>query len=112
MRHEPGSHVRVPSAPHAGVASRVPRERRRIATLSRAALACFQSETVMSSREDVVAMQVRIAKAESERGSWRGSGRQEKYLEAYWSRPWEFQLDRLRKAPPSALTAMTASRMR
>ena len=56
----------------------------------------------MSSREDVVAMQVRIAKAESERDSWRASGRQEKYLEAYsLVEALELQLDRLRKAPPS-----------
>ena len=42
----------------------------------------------MNSAEDIAAMQVRITRAESERDSWRGSGRQEKYLE-------------LRKAPPS-----------
>jgi len=56
----------------------------------------------MSSREDIVALQVRIARAESERDSWRGSGTQEKYLEAYsMVEALELQLDRLRKAPPS-----------
>jgi hypothetical protein len=56
----------------------------------------------MSSREDIAAMQVRIAKAESERDSLRGSGRQEKYLEAYsMVEALELQLDRLRKDPPS-----------
>jgi hypothetical protein len=57
----------------------------------------------MSSREDIAAIQVRIARAESERDSWRSSGRQEKYLEAYSTvEALELQLDRLRKAPPSA----------
>jgi hypothetical protein len=78
------------------------RERRRTATLSKAAVACLQSEAVMSSREDIAAIQVRIAKAESERDSCRGSGRQEKCLEAYpMVEALELQLDRLRKAPPS-----------
>ena len=55
----------------------------------------------MSSREDIAALQVRIAKAESERDSWRGSGRQEKYLEAYsMVEALELQLDWLRKTPP------------
>lgn len=55
-----------------------------------------------SSREDIAAIQVRIAKAESERDTWRSSGRQEKYLEAYsMVEALELQLDRLRKAPPS-----------
>ena len=39
--------------PHARIASRVSYERRRIATLSRAAVACLQAEAVMSSREDI-----------------------------------------------------------
>ena len=78
------------------------RERRRTATLSKAAVACLQSEAVMSSREDIAAIQVRIAKAESERDSCRGSGTQEKYLEAYsMVEALELQLDPLRKAPPS-----------
>jgi hypothetical protein len=56
----------------------------------------------MSSREDIVALQVRIARAESARDSWRGSGTQEKYLEAYsMVEALELQLDRLRKLPPS-----------
>lgn len=56
----------------------------------------------MSSREDIAAIEVRIAKAESERDSWRSSGRQEKYLDAYsMVEALELQLDRLRKAPPS-----------
>ena len=57
----------------------------------------------MSSREDIASIQVRIAKAESERDNWRRSGRQEKYLEAYsMVEALELQLDRLRKAPPAA----------
>ena len=56
----------------------------------------------MSSQEDIAAIEVRIAKAESERDSWRSSRRQEKYLEAYsMVEALELQLDRLRKAPPS-----------
>lgn len=56
----------------------------------------------MSSLEDIAAIEVRIAKAESERDSWRSSRRQEKYLEAYsMVEALELQLDRLRKAPPS-----------
>jgi hypothetical protein len=73
------------------------RKRRRNATLSKAVVACFQS--VMSSQEDIAAMQVRIAKAESERDSWRVSGMQEKYLEAYsMVEALELQLERLRQA--------------
>ena len=56
MRHEPGDVFRLPSAPHARIASRVSYERRRIATLSRAAVACLQAEAVMSSREDIAAI--------------------------------------------------------
>lgn len=56
----------------------------------------------MSYRADIAAIEVRIAKAEFERDSWRSSGRQEKYLEAYsMVEALELQLDRLRKAPPS-----------
>jgi hypothetical protein len=74
-------------------------KRRRSATLSKAALACFQGEAVMSFQEDIAAIQVRIAKAESERDSWRVSGRQEKYLEAYsMVEALELQLERLRQA--------------
>jgi len=44
-------------------------------------------------------MQIRIAKAESERDSWRVSGMQEKYLEAYsMVDALELQLERLRQA--------------
>jgi hypothetical protein len=56
----------------------------------------------MSAREDIAAIQVRIAKAETERDTWRDSGRPEKYLEAYsMVEALELQLERLRKAPPS-----------
>lgn len=49
--------------------------------------------------ERIAALQVRIAKAESERDSWRVSGMQEKYLEAYsMVEALELQLDLLRKA--------------
>ena len=37
----------------------------------------------MTPQEDIAAMQDRIVKAESRRDSWRASGIQEKYLEAY-----------------------------
>jgi len=37
----------------------------------------------MTLKEDIAAMQLRIARAESERDRWRVSGMQEKYLEAY-----------------------------
>lgn len=51
----------------------------------------------MSSEEDIAALRVRIAKAESERESWRVSGMQEKYLEAYSTvEALELQLDLLR----------------
>jgi len=54
----------------------------------------------MSVQEDIAALQVRIAKAESERNSWRVSGgMQEKYLEAYsMVEALELQLDFLRRA--------------
>jgi hypothetical protein len=52
----------------------------------------------MTFQEDIAAMQVRIAKAESERDSWRVSGMQEKYLEAYsMVEALELQLDLLRQ---------------
>jgi hypothetical protein len=74
-------------------------KRRRNATLSKAAVAYFQSAAVMSSQEDIAAMRVHIAKAESERDSWRVSGMQEKYLEAYsMVEALELQLERLRQA--------------
>jgi hypothetical protein len=75
------------------------RKRRRSATLSKAALACFQGERVMTFQEDIAEMQIRIAKAESERDSWRVSGMQEKYLEAYsMVEALELQLEQLRQA--------------
>lgn len=53
----------------------------------------------MTFQEDIAAMQVRIAKAESERDSWRVSGMQEKYLEAYsMVEALELQLEQLRQA--------------
>jgi hypothetical protein len=53
----------------------------------------------MTFQEDIAAMQVRIAKAESERDSWRVCGMQEKYLEAYsMVEALELQLERLRQA--------------
>jgi hypothetical protein len=53
----------------------------------------------MTFQEDIAAMQVRIARAESERDSWRVSGMQEKYLEAYsMVEALELQLDLLQQA--------------
>jgi len=53
----------------------------------------------MTFQEDIAAMQLRIAKAESERDSWRVSGMQEKYLEAYsMVEALELQLDLLQQA--------------
>jgi hypothetical protein len=53
----------------------------------------------MSFQEDIAALQVRIAKAESKRDNWRVSGMQVKYLEAYSVvEALELQLDLLRQA--------------
>jgi hypothetical protein len=53
----------------------------------------------MSFQEDIAALQVRIAKAESKRDNWRVSGMQEKYLEVYSVvEALELQLDLLRQA--------------
>ena len=53
----------------------------------------------MSSEEDIAALQVRIAKAESERDTWLASRMHEKYLEAYCMvEALELQLDLLRQA--------------
>lgn len=53
----------------------------------------------MSVQEDIAALQVRVARAEAERDSWRVSGMQEKYLEAYsMVEALELQLDFLRQA--------------
>jgi len=74
-------------------------ERKHSATLSRAPVASFQRGGVISAQEEIAALQVRIAKAESERDSWRVSGMQEKYLEAYsMVEALELQLDLLRQA--------------
>lgn len=52
----------------------------------------------MTFYEEVVAMRARIAKAESERDTWRTSGMQEKYLEAYSAvEALELQLEALRQ---------------
>jgi hypothetical protein len=52
----------------------------------------------MSIREEITALQARIAKAQSERDTWQGSGMQEKYLEAYsLVEALEVQLERLRQ---------------
>jgi hypothetical protein len=64
-----------------------------------APVASFQRRDAMSFQEDIAALQVRIAKAESDRDSWRVSGLQEKYLEAYsMVEAMALQLDVLRKA--------------
>jgi len=61
-------------------------------------VASFQSGT-MTLQERIAAMQQRIVKTESERDSWRASGMQEKYLEAYsMVEALELQLDLLQKA--------------
>lgn len=61
--------------------------------------ACFQSGGVMTFQEDIAALQIRIAKAESERDSWGASGMQEKYLEAYsMVDALELQLEQLQAA--------------
>lgn len=53
----------------------------------------------MSPQEDIAGLQLRIARAESERDSWRVSRMQEKYLEAYsMVEALELQLDLLRQA--------------
>ena len=75
------------------------RKPRRSATLSTAPVALLQDGLVMSFREEIATLRARIAKAESERDSWRASGRQEKYLEAYsMVEALELQLDLLRGA--------------
>jgi hypothetical protein len=62
------------------------------------------SEGAPSSREEIAALQIRMAKAESERDSWRVSGRQEKYLEAYSKvEALELQLDALRQTTSASV---------
>lgn len=52
----------------------------------------------MTFQQEIAAMQARIAKAESERDTWRSSGMQEKYLEAYsLVEALELELERLRQ---------------
>lgn len=52
----------------------------------------------MTLQEEIAALQARIAKASSDRDTWRTTGMQEQYLEAY-SRveALELQLERLRQ---------------
>jgi hypothetical protein len=52
----------------------------------------------MTIHDEITALQARIAKAQSDRDTWRASGMQEQYLEAY-SRveALELSLDRLRQ---------------
>jgi hypothetical protein len=52
----------------------------------------------MTFHEEIVAMRARLAKAEAERDTWRTSGMQEKYLEAYSAvEALEVQLEALRQ---------------
>jgi hypothetical protein len=52
----------------------------------------------MTFQEEIAALQERIAKAQSVRDTWRTSGMQEKYLEAYsLVESLELQLERLRQ---------------
>ena len=58
----------------------------------------------MTFREEILAMQQRIARAETERDAWQAAGVQEKYLEAYsMVEALELQLDRLRACALPAL---------
>ena len=55
----------------------------------------------LNRQKDFAAMQERIARAALERDTWRTSGMQEKYLQAYsMVEALELQLDRLRQGPP------------
>lgn len=64
----------------------------------------------MGSNKDIEAVQVRIAKAQSDLEAWRTTGMQEKYLEAY-SRvsALELELDRLREQGLRTLAAANDS---
>jgi len=54
----------------------------------------------MAFQEDIDAIKNRIAKAESDRDTWRRAGSQEKYLAAYFMvEALELQLDELRREP-------------
>ena len=99
MRDDPRRGVRVPPPPHALASSRLPHHRRGAATLPQAALAGLQVRWVVTFQEEIAALRTRIRKAEVERDTWRASGRQEKYLEAYLMvDALELQLDRLRNS--------------
>lgn len=76
----------------------------------------------MTLQEEIAALQARIVKAQSERDTWRTTGMQEHYLEAY-SRveALELQLERLRqeglrsfaRAPePASVGALLSSELR
>ena len=57
----------------------------------------------MSFDQEIIALRMRIAKAESQRDGWRVSGMQEKYLEAYsMVEALELQMDALRRAAANA----------
>jgi hypothetical protein len=52
----------------------------------------------MMLREELAALRTRIARAQSERDTWRTAGRQAKYIEAYCAvEALELQLERLRQ---------------
>jgi hypothetical protein len=52
----------------------------------------------MTLHEEIAALQARIAKAQSERDTWRTTGMQQKYLEAYsLVEALELDLERLRQ---------------
>ena len=73
------------------------RKRRRGTALPKAPVASFQSRAVTSSQNDIADVRARLARAESERDRWRGSGVQEKYLDSMVE-ALELQLDGLRQA--------------
>lgn len=57
----------------------------------------MKSSSSVTQQKDIAAMQERIARAAVERDTWRASGMQEKYLEAYsMVEALERQLDGLR----------------
>jgi len=54
----------------------------------------------MTDEDDIDTLKERIAKAESERDTWRSAGREEKYLEAYVIvKALELQLDEQLRQP-------------
>ena len=57
-------------------------------------------------QKDIAELQQRIVKAEADRDTWRASGRQEKYLEAYsMVEALELQLGRLQAIPRPGTTS-------